>query len=77
MLQSIEVIHLKQTLPKIETWPADDQQRLVEAARSIEAERSGAYDASPDELAAIDLGLDDVRQGPSFAERRGQSHPER
>jgi hypothetical protein len=54
---------LKQMLPKIETWPADDQQRLVEAARSIEAERSGVYDASPDELEAIDRGLEDVRQG--------------
>ena len=54
---------LKQMLPKIETWPADDQQALVEAARSIEAERSGVYDASPDELAAIDRGLEDARQG--------------
>jgi predicted transcriptional regulator len=39
------------------------EQALVEAARSIEAERSGIYDASPDELAAIDSGLEDVRQG--------------
>jgi len=39
------------------------EQALVEAARSIEAERSGVYDASPDELGAIDRGLDDVRQG--------------
>jgi predicted transcriptional regulator len=54
---------LKQMLPKIETWPADDQQALVDAARGIEAERSGVYDASPDELAAIDRGLEDVRQG--------------
>jgi hypothetical protein len=29
---------------------------------SIEAERSGVYDASPDELAAIDRGLEDIRQ---------------
>jgi predicted transcriptional regulator len=54
---------LKQMLPKIETWPADDQQALVEAARSIEAERSSVYDASPDELGAIDRGLEDIRRG--------------
>jgi len=54
---------LKQMLPKIETWPAQDQHALLEAARSIEAERSGVYHASADELAAIDRGLDDTRHG--------------
>jgi hypothetical protein len=48
---------LKQMLPRIESWPPDDQQALVEAARAIEAERSGVYHASPKELAAIDRGL--------------------
>jgi len=35
----------------------------LEAARSIEAERSGVYHASPQELAAIDRGLEDARNG--------------
>jgi hypothetical protein len=52
---------LKQMLPRIESWPPDDQQALLEAARGIEAERSGVYHASPEELAAIDRGLDDSR----------------
>jgi len=52
---------LKQLLPRIEGWPAEDQQALLEAARSIEAERSGVYRASPQELAAIDRGLEDAR----------------
>ena len=56
-------------LPKIETWPADDQQTLLEAARSIEAERSGVYHASPQELAAIDRGLEDARNGRFASER--------
>jgi hypothetical protein len=54
---------LEQLLARIETWPAEDQQALLEAARSIEAERSGVYHASPQELAAIDRGLEDARNG--------------
>jgi hypothetical protein len=54
---------LKQMLPKIESWPAVDQQALLEAALSIESERTGVYHASSDELAVIDRGLDDARHG--------------
>jgi predicted transcriptional regulator len=54
---------LKDMLRRIDEWPADDQEALLEAARSIEAERSGVYQASAAELAAIDRGLDDVRAG--------------
>jgi hypothetical protein len=60
---------LKQMLPRIESWPPDDQQALVEAARGIEAERSGVYHASPEELAAIDRGLDDSRHGRFASEQ--------
>ncbi len=35
----------------------------MEAARGIEAERTGVYQATVEELAAIDRGLDDVRAG--------------
>jgi len=54
---------LKNMLPRIESWPSEDQEALVEAARSIEAERDGAYDAVEAELAVIDRGLDDARAG--------------
>jgi predicted transcriptional regulator len=54
---------LKDILRRIDEWPADDQEALLEAARSIEAERSGVYQASAAELVAIDRGLDDVRAG--------------
>ncbi len=45
---------LKQMLPAIENWPAEDQEALAEAAREIEARRTGVYRATPDELKAID-----------------------
>ena len=54
---------LKDMLPRIDSWPAEDQAALVEAARGIEAERIGAYRASEGELAAIDRGLEEARAG--------------
>lgn len=50
-------------LPQIERWPYEDQEALLEAARSIEAERTGTFRASETDLAAIDRGLDDARAG--------------
>jgi hypothetical protein len=54
---------LKDLFPRIEAWPPEDQQALVEAARGIEAERTGVYQATTEELAAIDRELDDLRGG--------------
>jgi hypothetical protein len=45
-------------LKRVPTWPEDRQQKLAELALEIEAELAGAeYDATPDELAAIDEGV--------------------
>ena len=54
---------LKTLLAQIERWPQEDQEALLEAARSIEAERAAVYHASEAELAVIDRGLNDVREG--------------
>ena len=54
---------LKQILPAIEAWPDEDQQALAEAARDIEAMRTGFYRATAEELAAIDRALSDARAG--------------
>jgi hypothetical protein len=54
---------LKDTFKAAETWPEEDQEALVEAARDIEAQRTGVYHATADELAGIDLGLADARAG--------------
>jgi hypothetical protein len=49
---------IKAVLERVPTWPEARQQELVEIALEIEAELAGtAYDATPDELAAIDEGL--------------------
>src|ERR1700730_19262511 len=49
---------VKAVLERVPTWPEDRQRELAEIALEIEAELTGTgYDATPDELAAIDEGL--------------------
>jgi uncharacterized protein (UPF0335 family) len=49
---------VKAVLERVPTWPEDRQQELAELALDIEAELDGAgFDATLDELAAIDKGL--------------------
>ena len=49
---------VKALLERIPSWPEDRQQELAAVALEIEAELAGAeYEATPDELAAIDDGL--------------------
>lgn len=45
---------VKEILAHVESWPEEDQEELAEAARDIEARRSGVYRASADELQALD-----------------------
>jgi len=49
---------VKAVLKRVPTWPEDRQQELAELALAIEAELdSTGFDATADELAAIDEGL--------------------
>ena len=49
---------VKAVLERVPSWPEDRQQELAELALEIEAELACAkYEATPDELAAIDEGL--------------------
>ena len=49
---------VKAVLERVPTWPEDRQQQLAEIALEIEAELAGAeYEATSEELAAIDEGL--------------------
>jgi hypothetical protein len=53
----------KKLLEKLESWPEEDQEELVEYAREIEARRTGEYHATPEELEAIDEALGQVGRG--------------
>lgn len=54
---------LKQMLGRIERWPEEDQEELAQAALEIEARRHGVYQATPEQLKAIDEALAAVGQG--------------
>jgi hypothetical protein len=54
---------LKKLLPAIERWPEEDQEALAEAAREIEALRTGVYITSPVEVAAVAEGLAQAERG--------------
>jgi hypothetical protein len=44
----------KNILSRVEGWPQEDQDELLEMVRAIEARRTGVYVLSEDEQAAID-----------------------
>ena len=54
---------LKNVLTRAEGWPEDDQDELALIALEIEARRRGAYNATADELPAIDQALVAVGRG--------------
>jgi predicted transcriptional regulator len=61
---------LQKLLPAIERWPEEDQEALAEAAREIEALRTGVYVMSPSEEAAVAEGLEQAERGELASEER-------
>ncbi|HEY7296522.1 MAG TPA: hypothetical protein VH684_01190 [Xanthobacteraceae bacterium] len=53
----------RDVLRRVETWPQEDQEELVELAREIEAHRSGVYVLDEEEEAAIREGLAELDRG--------------
>lgn len=54
---------LQRLLPAIAQWPEEDQEALAEAAREIEALRTGVYSMSAEEEAAVAEGLAQAERG--------------
>ena len=54
---------LKDIIARIDTWPAPAQDQLAQIALEIEAELDKPYEATADELAAIDRCLRDASEG--------------
>jgi hypothetical protein len=48
----------KDLLSRVEAWPREDQEELLEMVRAIEARRTGVYQLSEDEQAAIAAARD-------------------
>ncbi|HEY7246410.1 MAG TPA: hypothetical protein VH678_21255 [Xanthobacteraceae bacterium] len=54
---------INSVLNSIRSWPEEDQEELVEAAREIEARRTGIYVMSDEERAAVLEGLAQAKRG--------------
>ena len=57
-------------LDRVSAWPQGDVDELAEMARVIEARRSGCYEVTPDEEAAIREGLAELERGEWTSYRR-------
>ena len=54
---------LDAVLDGIRSWPEEDQEELVEIARAIEARRTGVYEMTDQERAAVREGLAQAERG--------------
>ena len=61
---------VKNALDRVKTWPEEDQEELAQIAVEIEARRRGVYQATPEELAAIDEALTAVARGEVASEEK-------
>jgi predicted transcriptional regulator len=50
-------------LGSVRSWPAEDQEELIELAREIQARRTGVYVMTDEERAAVREGLEQARRG--------------
>jgi predicted transcriptional regulator len=50
-------------LESVRSWPAEDQEELIELAREIQARRTGVYVMTDDERTAVREGLEQARRG--------------
>jgi hypothetical protein len=53
----------REILDRVNAWPSEDVEELVEIAREIEARRTRVYEVTPDEEKAIREGLADLERG--------------
>ena len=53
----------RKILERVETWPQEDLDELAERVREIEARRTGVYDLTAEEEAAIREGLAELERG--------------
>jgi hypothetical protein len=53
----------KRLIEQLASWPEEDQEELASYAREIEARRTGRYEATAEELDAIDEALGQVARG--------------
>jgi len=54
---------LKDIIERVETWPQEAQEEVLESLLAIERELAEPYELTDEDRAAIDRSLDDLRHG--------------
>jgi hypothetical protein len=54
---------IEAVLDRVKTWPPERQEEAMRVLLEIEAEVTGVYQLSPDELADIEEGLKEIERG--------------
>jgi len=63
----------REILEHVASWPEEDQEELAEAAREIEARRTGAYVLDDQEDTAIREGLRQLDRGEAVSDSQMRS----
>jgi hypothetical protein len=61
---------MKELLERVASWPEEDIEKLEDAARQIEAWRTGEYHATEEELRAIDEAIAELDRGEVASEEQ-------
>ncbi len=54
---------LKDLIERVDTWPEQAQEEALQLLLALEQEYAEPYELSPEDRAAIDRSLDDMRAG--------------
>jgi predicted transcriptional regulator len=54
---------IDEVLDRVKTWPAERQEQAIRVLLEMEAEATGVYQLSPEELADVEEGLREIERG--------------
>ncbi len=63
-------VKLKGLIDRIEAWPEEAQEEAAELLLALEREYAEPYELSPQDRAAVDRSLDEMRAGRFASEER-------
>ena len=54
---------IDEVLDRVKTWPAERQEEAIRVLLEMEAEATGVYQLSPEELADVEEGIREIERG--------------
>ena len=56
-------LEIDEVLDRLKTWPPERQEEAIRVLLEMEAEATGVYQLSPEELADVEEGLREIERG--------------